>query len=60
MQIVTWGKLSEKSILANYYDPTLHSGKARKIVLYTDEDGSSVLGQCSKLKEKGVETRCLT
>ncbi|KAG0057234.1 hypothetical protein BGZ83_000647 [Gryganskiella cystojenkinii] len=60
IQIVTCGKLSEKSILANYYDPTLHSGKARKIVLYTDEDESSVLGQCSKLKEKGVETKCLT
>ncbi|KAG0377638.1 hypothetical protein BGX24_005741 [Mortierella sp. AD032] len=60
IQIVTHKKLPDSSILAQYYDPAMHSGKARKITLYTEASSSLILDNCAYLKQKGVETKPLS
>ncbi|KAF9094022.1 hypothetical protein BGX29_009699 [Mortierella sp. GBA35] len=60
IQIVTHRKLSDASVLAPYYDPAMHSGKARKITLYTDASSSLILDNCAYLKQKGVDTKPLS
>ncbi|KAF9907814.1 hypothetical protein EC991_010506 [Linnemannia zychae] len=60
IQIVTHKKLPESSILAQYYDPAMHSGKARKITLYTEASSSLILDNCAYLKQKGIETKPLS
>ncbi|KAG0045968.1 hypothetical protein BGZ89_005449 [Linnemannia elongata] len=59
IQLVTHKKLPDSSILAQYYDPAMHSGKARKITLYTEASSSLILDNCAYLKQKGVETKPL-
>lgn len=60
IQLVTHKKLPDSSILAQYYDPAMHSGKARKITLYTEASSSLILDNCAYLKQKGVETKPLS
>ncbi|KAG0287942.1 hypothetical protein BGZ96_008201 [Linnemannia gamsii] len=60
IQLVTHRKLPDTSILAQYYDPAMHSGKARKITLYTEASSSLILDNCAYLKQKGVETKPLS
>ncbi|KAF9128267.1 hypothetical protein BGW39_005211 [Mortierella sp. 14UC] len=60
IQIVTHKKLPDSSILAQYYDPAMHSGKARKITLYTEASSSLILDNCAYLKQRGVETKPLS
>ncbi|KAF9927146.1 hypothetical protein FBU30_003461 [Linnemannia zychae] len=60
IQLVTHRKLPDTSILAQYYDPAMHSGKARKITLYTEASSSLILDNCAYLKQKGVDTKPLS
>ncbi|KAF9586496.1 hypothetical protein BGW38_003621 [Lunasporangiospora selenospora] len=60
IQITTHERLPEGSILAPYYNPTMNSGKGRKITLLTDTESSFLLGHCVVLKQKQVETKALS
>ncbi|KAG0208249.1 hypothetical protein BGX28_000714 [Mortierella sp. GBA30] len=47
-------KLMESSILAEFYDPSPHSGKARKITLLCHCEESVIIDYCKKLPKKGI------
>ncbi|KAG0263607.1 hypothetical protein BG011_008551 [Mortierella polycephala] len=58
--IATKEKLVETSVLAQHYDPTPHSGKSRKIILFSDVDSATLLDYCRKLQRKKIDVRPLS
>ncbi|KAF9576552.1 hypothetical protein EC968_008030 [Mortierella alpina] len=53
-------KLPESSILADYYDPAPHSGKARKIILLCSCDAEIIQGYCKRLSKKKIQVKPLS
>ncbi|KAF9287515.1 hypothetical protein BGZ68_001721 [Mortierella alpina] len=53
-------KLPESSILAEYYDPAPHSGKARKITLLCSCDREVIQGYCTRLYKKNIQAKPLS
>ncbi|KAF9187300.1 hypothetical protein BGZ50_002012 [Haplosporangium sp. Z 11] len=58
--ITTKEKLAETSILAHHYDPMPHSGKSRKIILFSNVDSATLLDYCRKLQRKKIDVRPLS
>ncbi|KAF9962530.1 hypothetical protein BGZ72_003129 [Mortierella alpina] len=58
--ISLYEKLPESSILAEYYDPAPHSGKARKITLLCSCDMEVILSYCRRLSKKKIQVKPLS
>ncbi|KAG9323069.1 hypothetical protein KVV02_004621 [Mortierella alpina] len=53
-------KLPESSILADYFDPAPHSGKARKITLICSCDAEIIQGYCKRLSKKNIQVKLIS
>ncbi|KAF9937493.1 hypothetical protein BGZ67_001226 [Mortierella alpina] len=53
-------KLPESSILADYFDPAPHSGKARKITLIYSCDAEIIQGYCKRLSKKNIQVKLIS
>ncbi|KAF9933002.1 hypothetical protein FBU30_006826 [Linnemannia zychae] len=56
----TLKQLDSESILAPYYDPSPHSSKARKLVLYFTSNEPNIEEYCDKLASMGFSAHKLT